>query len=154
MCTRNEKIPATNTLPSPATLSIATPANGIQSQVRLLTFGSFLLLQFQPICEEPEDEGKSENRLNPAGKRAARRTGIEIPRRLQFSDLAKSTIPTPAAAKPHSMEEQESPPKEEKPYQRNRSSQVGKALTCIPPDLHGNNFVVTIAEEDIKEQQE
>ncbi|OIT19883.1 hypothetical protein A4A49_40030 [Nicotiana attenuata] len=143
---------ATSTLPSPEIT--ATPANAIQSQARPLTFGSFLPIQFQTICKEPEEEEKSENQLNLAGKRVVRRTGLEVPRRLQFSNLAKSTAPIPDESQRPAMVDQEHQPMEEKPYQRNRSSQMGKALTYIPPDMHGDTFVVTIVNEDTKEQQE
>ncbi|XP_009804428.2 uncharacterized protein [Nicotiana sylvestris] len=42
---------------------------------------------------------------------------------------------------------------EENAYKRNRSSQIGKILTYIPPDPHGDTIVVTIVDEDIKEHQ-
>ncbi|OIS95881.1 hypothetical protein A4A49_10180 [Nicotiana attenuata] len=152
-------IPATTAI-TPS-VSLVTPSITSPALEKTLTFVSFLPIQFQTINEDPDEDGAN-GQQNLAVKRAARRTGEEVPRRIQFSDLAKTTAQAPSMAKVPAPMEQEpmeqelvekSNRSEEKPYRRNGSVQMGKALTYIPPDLQGDTIEVTIEEEDIKEQQ-
>nr|XP_033514916.1 uncharacterized protein LOC117279465 [Nicotiana tomentosiformis] len=124
ICTRIVTIPAISTLLSPA--SSVTPVNAIPAHAKPLTFGSFLPVQFQTIREEPEEGERNEHQLNLAGKRAVRRTWEAVLRRLQFSDLAKSTTNIPDVPQKPVIMEQETQSVEEKAYKRNRSSQMGK----------------------------
>ncbi|OIT19716.1 hypothetical protein A4A49_59088, partial [Nicotiana attenuata] len=113
------------------------------------------------IEEEPaEDEANGQQHL--AMKQAVRRTGEEVPRRIQFSDIANSTAITPVKVQesvPMVEKPMEQEPvlrdnsSEERPDRRTRKGQMGKALNYIPPDLQGEQIVVTIEEEDIKENQ-
>ncbi|OIT38347.1 hypothetical protein A4A49_13711, partial [Nicotiana attenuata] len=153
------KIPATTAITPSA--SLVTPSTTAPAHAKPLTFGSFLPIRFQTIDEEPAEDGAN-GQQNLAMKRAVRRTGEEVPRRLQFSDIANSTAKAPAIIQepaPMEQEPMEQEPverdnrNEEKPYRRNRRVQIGKALNYIPPDLQGDTIVVTIEEEDIKEQQ-
>lgn len=75
--------------------------------------------------------------------------GLHAPRRLQFSEIGTSSNTTPSAEKLADVAQPEV-----KPLIHNQNSQMGKHLSYISPVVHNGKMAVTIAEDDIKEQED
>ncbi|XP_019261248.1 PREDICTED: uncharacterized protein LOC109239178 [Nicotiana attenuata] len=123
--------------PDPQKEKLITPENGIQKELSPLTFGNFLPQKFQSI-EEGDELSSSEDESQLKVVKMEEQLNSTV-RQLQYSEASGSRKPTPTTADV---------------VRGNRSLQMGKSLSYVPPVDREGKKVVKLCADDLKAQEE